>query len=108
MTEPRKHCPFSKRACRDCPGFRARHYFYCHPGADRDALLRPWGEMGGAPGEEGECVWHQDLFEGIEPRFPAAADVNGSCAIDISDMVYLVDYFFAGGRAPWPSCVPVR
>ena len=41
---------------------------------------------------------------GPAPIRPGEADIDGSCSVDISDLVYVVDYMFAGGPAPLVGC----
>ncbi len=43
-----------------------------------------------------------DVFESQVFMTPRTGDANGNCLISISDVVYLINYIFAGGQAPVP------
>lgn len=53
-------CPISGVSCRECATFRARHWFYCRPETDWEAVFR-------APSPEGGEPWYRRWFEGPSP-----------------------------------------
>jgi hypothetical protein len=56
--------------------FRGRHYFFCHPDADRDAVCEAWREGSSEAGEEGG-PWYRDLFDAPEPRPVSCEGLSG-------------------------------
>jgi len=62
-------CPFSGNLCKECPLYRARHYYLCFSGNHRGSLCKP-GEVSDtvASPTPGPSRNHKSEIPHIKPR----------------------------------------